>query len=329
MWVKEVKSRIRSAQIKAALSVNKEMIRLYWELGKTITEKQAAHAWGSKYVEQLAADLKKGFPGLKGFSKRNLMYMRQFYQYYRPLGEIVPQVVAQIPWGHNRLIINKVDGLEAAQFYLQETVENGWSRNVLAMQIDSRLHKRKGSAIHNFSATLPPRESDLIAQTIKNPYIFDFFDAEGAIRERDIEKQLTKHMTRFLLELGRGFAFIGEQYKIITNGQEFYIDLLFYHYTLRSFIVIELKTGEFKPEHAGKLNFYLSVIDEQIKQETDQPSIGIILCRTKNKVVAEYALRGLRKPIGISEYRLQSALPSVEELEAELSSGFEQKPLPA
>jgi len=322
-WFIELKSKIQSTQIKATLSANKEMILLYWEFGKELFEKQEKKGWGNAVVDSLEKDLRKEFPNLKGFSRRNLFYMKSFYAFYQMDFKKVQQFVAQIPWGHNILIISQSKNMEEAIFYLNETFENNWSRDILNLQIKNNLFERKGKAITNFSKALPHPNSDLANQTLKDPYLFDFLTLKNDADEHNIEEQLTKHITQFLLELGTGFAFIGRQYKLEIGGKDFYIDLLFYHTKLNCYIVVELKIKSFRPEHAGKLNFYLSAVDDILKTETDNPTIGIILCQKKNKIEAEYALRGLSQPIGVAEYQLSKAvpenikseLPSIEEIE--------------
>ncbi|MDP3639720.1 MAG: PDDEXK nuclease domain-containing protein [Nanoarchaeota archaeon] len=328
----EIKVRVRSAQIKAAISVNKELMGLYWDVGKMIAERQAKGRWGDSVVDMLASDLRREFPDMKGFSRANIFNIRQWHPYYSAMDEKVQQLVRQLPWGHNMTIVNKIkDPLEAV-FYLAEAIRNNWSRNVLIHQIESGLYQRKGKVLHNFEATLPAPQSDLARQTLKDPYIFDFLSLGEEAQEREIEKELTKHITKFLLELGAGFSFVGSQYPLEISGKDYYIDLLFYHLKLRCFVVIELKAGEFKPEYAGKLNFYLSAVDKTLKQEEDKPSMGIILCKSKDKVIAEYALKDMSKPMGVSEYKivraipekLKTSLPTIAELEKELS-GTEEK----
>jgi len=330
-WLKEIKSTIRKAQIKASLSVNSDLIELYWNLGEKIVEKQRNASWGDSIIEKLARDLKWEFPQVTGFSRRNLYAVKQWYLFYSMKYEKVPQAVAQIPWGHNRLIISKIKDIEQGIFYSQATVQNGWSRDILELQIESKLFERKGKSLTNFERTLPKPQSDLARETLKDPYIFNLLELEDDAQEREIEKELTRRITQFILELGKGFAFVGSQYKIEIDGNEYFIDLLFYHLNLRSYVVIELKAGKFKPEYAGKLNFYLSAVDSQLKKEDDKPSIGIILCKSKNKIEAEYALRDINEPIGISDFKLthaipedlKSKLPTIEELEKELSEKLE------
>jgi len=322
-WLNKLKSRIRTTQIKAALSANSELIKLYWDIGKDIFDKQEIKAWGNSVVDNLSKDLKLEFPNMKGFSRRNLFYMKKFYSFYKSDIEKVQQLVAQIPWGHNILIISKSHDINEAVFYLNETLENNWSRDVLLLQIESELFKRKGNAITNFSASLPQPNSDLANQTLKDPYLFDFLTLKRDANEKNIEEQLTKHITHFLLELGKGFAFIGRQYHLEIENKDYYIDLLFYHTKLRCYVVIELKANEFKAEYAGKLNFYLSAVDDILKSKDDNPTIGILLCKERNKIEAEYALRGMSQPIGVAEFKLSKAipkdikseLPTIEEIE--------------
>lgn len=322
-----VKSEIRSGQHRAILAVNKELILLYWNIGKIIIKHQRQEGWGSKVIDRLANDISSEFPDLKGFSARNLKYMRMLAEEYID-EEFVQQVVAQIPWSHNLIILEKIKSPNERKWYIEKTIENGWSRNVLVIQIETNLYTRQVLAekITNFDSLMPAVQSDLANETLKDPYIFDFIAFKEGLVERDIENQLVQKITKFLLELGTGFAFIGNQYRLEIGDEDYYIDLLFYHTKLRCYVVIELKTGKFKPEYAGKLNFYLSAVDDKLKTEHDNPSIGIILCKEKNKLVAEYALKDMTKPIGVSEYKLlqdipeelRSSLPTIEELEEEL-----------
>jgi len=326
-WLEQLKAKIQSAQLKAAIAVNSQLLQLYWDLGREIVQKQSQASWGDAVLEQLSMDLRLSFPEITGFSKRNLYAIRQWYLFYSQQFEFVPQAVAQIPWGHNRLIISKFKEVETAIFYAQETVKQGWSRDQLEVQIKANFIQSSANAITNFSETLPKIQSELAKETIRNPYNFDFLGLENDALEKEIENGLVKHITRFLIELGKGFSFVGKQYPIQVSDNEYFIDLLFYHLHLRCFIVIELKAGKFKPEYAGKLNFYLSAIDSQIKHPTDRASIGLILCKTKDSIEAEYALRDIQKPIGISEYmltqslpkELESELPTVEQLENQLN----------
>jgi len=332
-WVNKIKSSIRSARSKVALSINSQLLELYWNIGQDLSEKQHKSSWGSKFIEQVAIDLKHEFPEMTGFSRRNLYAIKQWYQFYSSEYEFVPQAVAQIPWGHNRLIISKVKNIEEAIFYSKEVTNQGWNRDILAVQIEKNAFKSKGNSSNNFENTLAPSQSKIASQTLKDPYNFDFLGLQEDALEREIENELTKNITDFLLELGKGFAYIGRQYKIEISETDYFIDLLFYHLELRSYIVIELKAGKFKPEFAGKLNFYLSAVDSQIKKPQDNPTIGILLCKKKDKIEAEYALRDINKPMGISEYKLTDAipenlktnLPSIEELEEELSIKTKKK----
>jgi len=322
-----LEERIRAAQVRAALSVNRELITLYWQVGRDILARQREHGWGAQVIDRLAADLRHTFPTMTGFSRRNLHYMRAFAEAY-PDEHFVQQVVAQIPWGHNVRLLDAVKDAEERAWYARQTIQYGWSRDVLRHQVESGLHRRQGQAVTNFHGTLPAPQSDLAQQILKDPYNFAFLDLEAEAQERDLERGLTKHIREFLLELGVGFAFVGSQYHLEVGGQDYYIDLLFYHLKLRAFVAIDLKMADFQPEFAGKMNFYLSAVDDLLRHPHDQPSIGMILCKSKNRIVAEYALRDVSKPIGIAAYRLTEALPSdlrgtlptVEELEATLKA---------
>ncbi|MCZ8230294.1 PDDEXK nuclease domain-containing protein [Flavobacterium sp.] len=327
-WLVELKSKIRSSQIKAAIAVNSELIAFYWELGKMISEKQTA--WGSKFLETLSKDLQDEFPEMKGFSVSNLKFCKLFFNYFsirsQVENEIAENVVVKLPWGHIKLIITKIKETIEANFYIQQTIENNWSRDILDLQIKSNLYERQGKSITNFKNTLPEPFSDLAIQTLKDPYVFDFIALDSKYRERDIENQLVQHITKFLLELGKGFAFVGQQYHLVIAENDYYIDLLFYHTRLKCYVVVELKNTKFIPEFAGKLNFYLSAVDSLVKQEDDNPTIGILLCKDKSNLEAEFALRDINKPIGISELKLtenlpdnlKSSLPTIEEIEKEL-----------
>ena len=323
-WLTELKAKIRSTQMKAILAVNSALINFYWDLGKMISEKQAK--WGSKFLETLSIDLKSEFPNMQGFSVTNLKYCQAFFNFY---GQTISQhPVDQIPWSQNINIFTKSKSLSEAEFYLQKTLENGWSRDTLALQIKTDLYQRSGKAITNFKQTLPDTLSDLASQTLKDPYIFDFIELSQPYQEKDIENQLINHLTKFLLELGKGFAFLGRQYHLQVGESDYYLDLLFYHAKLKCYVVIELKNTKFIPEYAGKLNFYLSAVDSLIKDKTDNPTIGILLCRDKNSIEAEFSLRDINKPMGVSEFlitenlpeNLKSSLPTVEELENELKN---------
>lgn len=326
----DLKQKVASSRYKAALSVNKELILLYHQIGIIILSSQKQHGWGAKIIDQLSQDLRSEFPEMKGFSTRNLKYMRKFAEEYPDI-EFVQQVAAQLPWFHLATIMDRLKEKEDQIFYIKKALEHAWSRSIMVIQIETELHKRQGKAITNFKNTLPSGQSDLAHYTLKDPYIFDFLSIGKEAHEREVEKALVYHMEKFILELGAGFAFVGRQYHLDVGDQDFYIDLLFYHLKLRCFVVIELKDKEFKPEYAGKMNFYLSAVDDLVKHEDDKPSIGLILCKSKNNILAEYTLRDMTKPIGLAEYRLQdalpenlkSALPSIEEIEAELSKDFE------
>lgn len=351
--LKEIKTRIQQAQTRAILAVNAELVRLYWDIGGLIDARQQQEGWGASVIPRLARELRNELPEEKGYSERNIKLMVQFAHEYRdafaPLTSIgqppvaqLPaitegqQLVAQIPWAHNVLLMQRVKNKNDRLWYMQQTLANGWSRNVLLVMIQSDAHRRQGQAITNFDRSLPSPQSDLVQQTLKDPYIFDFLTLQEPFHERELETNLLHQLERFLLELGQGFAFVGRQYYLKVGDREFYIDLLFYHLKLRCFVVIDLKKGEFKPEYAGKMNFYLSVVDDQLRHASDAASIGLILCQDRNHIVAEYALRGVDKPIGISEYELtralpvnlRSALPTVEEIEAELAESATEQAHP-
>lgn len=328
-WVVELKQLINSSQIKASLSVNREMLTMYWEIGQSISQKVEAMQWGTSIVDVLAKDLKKLFPNQKGFSRTNLFYMKKWFEFYS-LNQVefekVQQLVGQIPWGQNIVIMNKSKDKQEALFYLNKTLINNWSRAVLTHQIELDLYHRQAKAISNFESTLIKPDSELAVETLKDPYKFDFLTLEEEALEKDIEEQLVKNITSFLLELGNGFSFVGRQVPLEVDGQDFYIDLLFYHIRLKCYVVIELKAVEFKAEYAGKMNLYLSAVDDLIKSDDENPTIGLLLCKSKSKIVAEYALRGTTQPIGIAEYELNKAipndlksnLPTIETIEKEL-----------
>jgi predicted nuclease of restriction endonuclease-like (RecB) superfamily len=369
----DIRQRIRAAQVRAALSANAELIRLYWDIGRVIEARQRQEGWGRAVIPRLARDLHNELPEVKGFSERNIGRMIAFYREYphgepispqavaklpSPLGAeragvaqgdqaispILPQpvaklpadqwaamvqpLVAQLPWGHNVLLMERIKDLPTRLWYMRQTLAQGWSRNVLALMIDGSAHLRQGKAITNFDRQLPPPQSDLAAQALKDPYIFDFLTLEESFHERELETGLLTHVEKFLLELGQGFAFVGRQYHLDVGEDDFYIDLLFYHLRLRCFVVVDLKKGPFKAEYAGKMNFYCNVVDDRLRHPTDQPTVGLILCQDQNRLVAEYALKGVTKAIGVSEYRLtralpaklRSSLPSIAEIEAELST---------
>lgn len=349
-----IKSKIHSAQTRAVLSVNAHLIQLYWEVGALLHNKIQQEEWGANVIIQLAQDLSKEMPAIAGFSRSNIYRMLAFYREY-PNTKFVPQAVGQIetaqtetkvpqpgalftpellssiPWGHHGELISKIKDLPTRAWYMQATIENGWSRSVLLMQIETSAHERFGKSTSNFALRLPAPESDLVQQSLKDPYIFDFLTINKDFQERELEQNLVKHMEKFLLELGAGFAFVGRQYHLELDGKDFYIDLLFYHLKLRCYIVIELKRGDFKPEYAGKVNFYCNLIDDTLRHASDNPTIGLILCQQPSKVMAEYALRGVDKPIGVSSYELtralpeelQTSLPSIEQIERELGGKHE------
>jgi predicted nuclease of restriction endonuclease-like (RecB) superfamily len=326
-FLQELKEHIRSTQLRAALTVNRELVLLYWQIGCEIITRQQQQGWGAKVIERLAKDLKTAFPDMKGFSARNLKYMRTFAEVY-PDEQIVQQTAALIPWFHNCVILDKVKNNFEREWYVQKTIENGWSRNILVHQIESGLYHRQGKATTNFENTLPKPQSELAQQLLKDPYNFDFLSLGKEALERDLEKALIKHIRDFLLELGVGFAFVGSQYHLEVGNQDFYIDLLFYHLHLRCYVVIDLKIEDFKPEFSGKMSFYVSAVDDLLRHPDDRPTIGIILCKTKNQTIVEYALREMNKPIGVSTYQLrdtlpeqlQGSLPTIEQLEAELEA---------
>lgn len=333
-WLAELKTRIHVAQQRASLAVNRELVLLYWQIGRDILARQDREGWGSKVIERLAQDLRNAFPDMKGFSSRNLKYMRAFAEAW-PDAEFVQQAAAQLPWFHLCTLIDKLKTPDEREWYLAKAIEHNWSRNVLVIQIETRLRDRSGQAITNFADRLPAPLSDLARESLKDPYRLDFLGLGEESQERALEDAIIQHITRFLLELGAGFAFVGRQVHIEVGGDDFFIDLLFYHLKLRCYVVIELKAGAFKPEHAGQLSFYLTAVDTQMKAEHDGPSIGLLLCKSKNKVVAEYALRDSSKPIGVAEYQLlealpadlQTSLPSIEAIEQALGdAGADEAP---
>lgn len=291
-----------------------------------ITEKQAQTPWGDKLIDQVAKDLKAEFPDMAGLSNSNLKYCKRFYTFYQP--SIGQQPVDQIPWGHNILIFSKSRDISEANFYIQKTIENGWSRDILGLQIKSNLYERQGKAVTNFKATLPEPMSDLAVQILKDPYNFDFLAMTETYKERELENALIDNVTKFLLELGTGFAYIGKQVPIQVGDQDYFIDLLFYQLKLRAYVVIELKVTDFIPEYAGKLSFYLSVANDTLRHPTDNPTIGLLICKNKNNIIAEYSLKNINQPIGVTEYQLtkifpeefKSSLPTIEEIENELKS---------
>ena len=332
--LEDLKSRIRTAQMRASTAVNRELILLNWSIGREISARFQTEEWGSKIVNRLASDLQAEFPGVEGFSPRNLRYMRTFAEAW-PDTAMLPQLVATLPWGHHRVLLDRIKDHATREWYLKAAVEYGWSRNILVHQIEGRRHERQGKALTNFSRTLPAGDSDLAEQLLKDPYNFDFLSLGPSARERELERGLLIHLRDLLLELGRGFAFVGSQVPLTVAGDTFYIDLLFYHVRLHCYFVIELKIGPFKPEYAGKLNFYLSAVDDILRTERDDPTIGLLLCESRNDPVVEYAFKDIQKPIGISTYRLtrelpellQSEVPSIEDLQGvvkKLKSEFKE-----
>lgn len=327
-FLNEIKERIATSRLKAQRAANSVLIELYWDIGRSIVEKQSSANWGSAVVEQLAQDLKKSGDG-KGFSRTNLFAMKQFYLFWSQEFEKVPHAVGQLPWGHLRQLLSKVKEVKTALFYVAEVIKNGWSRDVMVLQIENDYHLRIGTAPTNFESTLPSPQSDLAQQSLKDPYYFDFVEIGTVLKEREVESQLVEHISSFLLELGKGFAFIGRQYPLTINGRDRFLDLLFYHTRLKCYVVIELKVGPFEPEYAGKINYYLSAVDDLIAAEDDNPTIGMILCKEKDQFDVEYALRDMNKPIGVSSYlvksvpeNLTSQLPTIEQLEEEFADNL-------
>lgn len=352
----DLKLKIRQARIKATFSANTQMLTMYWEIGCTILHEQKKQGWGSKIIDRFSSDLRTEFPDMKGLSVRNLKYMRAFAEAYpdfyslTPLPKspseivqgklaqiktgsnvsIVQAALAQITWYHHITLLEKVKTAVERMFYIQKTIENGWSRDIMVLQIESDLFKRQGKAISNFKDTLPETDSDLVRETFKNPYLFDFLMLGEEAKEREVERALMQYLKKFMLELGKGFAYVGNQFNIEVQDDEYFLDLLFYNFHLHRFIVFELKVGDFKPEYAGKLNFYINTVNEQIKNEKDECTIGILLCKTPNELVVKYSLQGINTPIGVSEYqlkkglpkKLKSGLPSIEELEAEIENEY-------
>lgn len=350
----EIKGRIQTAQTRAVLAANSELVHLYWDIGRIIHDRQRRDGWGAAVIPRLAQELHNEMSELKGFSERNIKRMLAFYRAYPSPAAIVPQAASllatpkkgpqaaaqmsesllwSIPWFHHVILLEKIKNPDTRRWYMEQTLGNGWSRNVLGLMINANAHNRHGKAVANFQQRLPSPQSDLVQQSLKDPYVFDFLTLTEPFQERELETGLVGHLEKFLLELGQGFAFVGRQYHLDVGGDDFYIDLLFYHLRLRAFVVIELKKGKFKPEHAGKLNFYCNVINERLKHPTDQPTIGLILCQSHDQLLAEYSLSGINQPIGISTYQLtralpstlKSALPTVEQIEAELSKPEDAK----
>lgn len=328
-WLKQLKTEIAQARQRAALAVNAELVQLYGRIGRDILLRQQAQGWGAKVIDRLARDLKDAFPDMRGWSSSNLKYMRFFAQHC-PDGKFGQQPADQLPWFHIVTLLTKLDSTDEREWYAVQIIQHGWSRTTLELNIKNRLRHRQGAAVSNFVARLPSPDSALAHETLKDPYLFDFLGLGNDAHEREIEDGLIRHITRFLLELGAGFAFVGRQFRLEVAGDEFFIDLLFYHTRLKCYVVVELKATAFKPEHAGQLNFYLAAVDAQIKAEDDKPTIGLLLCKQQNRLVAEYALSGIEKPIGVAEYQLlrdlpeplERNLPSIAEIEAELSEEF-------
>jgi len=332
----ELKKRIQSERLRVTLAANSAMVLMYWDIGKVILDRQEHQGWGAKVIDRLSHDLKTAFPDMKGFSPRNLKYMRTFAEAW-PEREIVQRTVAQIPWRSNLALLDKLEDYQTRLWYAHNTIENGWSREILAMQIETNLHKRQGKAINNFDLSLPPADSDMAAQVFKDPYLFDFLGTADPRKEREVEQGLMDHIQRFLLELGAGFAFVGRQVLLEVGDSDFYLDLLFYHLTLRCYVVVELKAVPFDPGFVGQLNLYLSAVDDLMRHPDDLPTIGLLLCRSKDQLVAEYALRGFNSPMGVAQWEtrltetlpddLKGSLPTIEEIEAELMLDDEEDAL--
>ncbi len=326
--LKEIKRRIQAERLRTVMAANSAMIMLYWNIGRLILERQKREGWGARVIDRLSADLREAYPDMSGLSPRNLKYMRTFAAAW-PDPSIVQRVVAQIPWRSNLALLDKLDDSAVRQWYAEKAIEQGWSQPVLCFQIDSNLHARQGKAVSNFALTLPPEDSDMAAQVFKDPYLFDFLGTADPRREREVEQALVDHIQRFLLELGAGFAFVGRQVHLEFSSHDYYLDLLFYHLKLRCYVVVELKAVPFDPGFVGTMNMYLSAVDDLLRHVDDKPSIGLLLCRSKNKLVAEYALRNFKKPIGVAEWEtrivktlpkeFKGSLPTVEEIEAELT----------
>ncbi len=324
----EIKRRIRTERLRVVLSANAAMILMYWEIGRMILDRQEDQGWGAKVIDRLSLDLREAFPEMHGLSSRNLKYMRTFAEAW-PDHEIVQRVIAQMPWRQNIALLEKLDDAPTRLWYARQTIENGWSQPVLCMQIESRAHLRQGKTVNNFALTLPPADSDIAGQIFKDPYLFDFLGTADPRREAEIEKALVDHIQRFLLELGAGFAFVGRQVHLQFSSSDYYLDLLFYHLKLRCFVVVELKAVPFQPEFTGKLNMYMSVVDDLLRHPDDKQTIGLLLCKGKDRLVAEYALRDLNKPIGVADWEtriveslpeeLRGSLPTIEEIEAEMA----------
>lgn len=339
-WISDLKQKIQQSQIKAAIQVNSALIEMYWDLGKEISERSFENTYGSGFLKQLSNDLLSEFPEIKGFSLSNIKYIKSFYLFYNQnikksqqlVGEF-PQKLFLIPWGHHIQIFTKCKNVTEAIFYINKTIENSWSRSVLLNMISGNLYQSQRKAITNFSKTLPDYDSELVKQTLKDPYIFDFLNISENFKERELENALIDNIQKFLIELGNGFAFVGKQVEMKVGNQSFFLDLLFYHIKLKRYVVIELKSGESGPEHAGKLNFYVTSVDKQLRDENDNATVGLIICKTKDDIIAQYSLTDLHKPLGISSYELRkilpdnfkSSLPSIEEIENELNKNINTK----
>ena len=328
-FLESLKQRVRLSQVRAAIAVNQELIMLYWHIGQEISSNVSKKKWGSKVIDRLSKDLKQEFPEMSGFSLRNLQYMRTFAVAYSD-ESIVQRVVAQLPWGHNTSLLDKLEIQEERLWYAQKALENGWSRDILVLQITTGLYNRIGGAMTNFQQVLPPSQSDLVQQILKSPYNFEFLSLASDVQERGLERGLIAHIKDFLMELGIGFAFLGSQYPIVVDDKEYKLDLLFYHARLHCYVVIDLKIGNFEPEYSGKMNFYVSAVDYLLKTNEDKPTIGIILCRSKTKTTVEFALQDLQKPIGVATYQLkthlpkslENSLPTAEQLETEMQTAL-------
>lgn len=328
-FIEEIKNEIRRQRVSVVLNANSSMICLYWNIGKAILEKQENEGWGAKIIDRMAKDLKDAFPDMSGFSPRNIKYMRKFAECW-PDFEIVQRVVAQLPWRTNIKLLDKLNNVESRIWYAYKTLENGWSSTILELQIQSCLMERSGKSVNNFEVALPPMDSDMANQIFKDPYLFDFLGTDVPRREVEIERKLTEHIQKFLLELGQGFAFVGRQVHLEVGGQDFYIDLLFYHLKLRCYVVIELKTCDFEPGFISQLNMYQNAVNDILRHPDDKPTIGLLLVKGKNETVVEYSLSGYQNPIGVAEWKsqiekslpaeLRSSLPSIEEIEKELDS---------
>lgn len=326
-FIEEVKAEIRKQRISVVLNANSGMICLYWSIGKAIMKKQEEEGWGAKVIDRMSKDIKDAFPEMSGFSPRNIKYMRKFAECW-PDYTIVQRVVAQIPWRSNISLMDKLTDQKSRMWYAQKTIENGWSKTALDMQIESGLLERSGKSVNNFLAVFPPSDSDMVNQIFKDPYLFDFLGTDMSRREVEIERQLTEHIQSFLLELGQGFAFVGRQVHLEVGGDDFYIDLLFYHLKLRCYVVVELKACDFEPGFISQLNMYQNVVNDVLRHPDDKPTIGLLLVKGKNKTVVEYSLEGYQNPIGVAEWKnqiskalpeeLRSSLPSIEEIEKEL-----------